>query len=59
MPSLVKINRLDSILVETIIFFLPGKGIPRDSKVLLPIMIGQPIVVALKFFKSSGRCQSN
>ena len=33
----------------------PGKGLPIESKVLRPIIIGLAIVIDLKCFKSSGK----
>ncbi|GFI58666.1 hypothetical protein IMSAG025_02124 [Muribaculaceae bacterium] len=46
------------LFAETTIFLLPGNGrLGRDSHVLRPITIGLPRVVALKWARSSGRCQ--
>src|SRR5574343_398360 len=36
-----------------------GSGRPRDSQVLRPMMMGWPLVVSLKCFRSSGRCQGS
>jgi hypothetical protein len=43
----------------TTTFILPGKTLPSESKVFLPIRIGFPIVLRRKFLRSSGKCHGN
>ena len=38
------------------VFLRPGSDRPMLTHVLLPMMMGQPIVRSLKYFQSSGRC---
>ena len=45
-------------LVSTM-FYLPGSGLPIESKVVLPIMTGLPRVTRLKYLRSSERCHGN
>ena len=44
-------------LLDKITFFLPGSAFPIESYVILPIIIVLPIVIFLKFFRSSDKCQ--
>ena len=46
-------------VLETIIFFLFGRGLPILSKVFLPITIVLFKVTFLKYFRSSGMCHGN
>jgi hypothetical protein len=47
-----------AVLRVTMMLRRPGRGRPMDSKVLRPMMTGQPRVVRLKNLRSSGRCHS-
>ena len=44
-------------LVKTILA-LPGKGLPIESHVFLPIISGLPIVIFFNLLRSPGKCQS-
>src|SRR5919106_6477328 len=44
-------------LPETTMFCRPGKARPIDSWVLRPMIIGLPMVMRRKCFRSAGKCQ--